>query len=75
MKTNLVTISSVLAASAAIVILPVSTAAAGITFVVAGILAIFVADYGRTLKPVSLRAEIIPMNPACRVPDCMANAA
>jgi hypothetical protein len=75
MKSNALTISSALAAIAAIVILPVSTVAAGIIFVVTGILAIFVADYGRTIKPLSLRAEIIPFNSTDRVLDSLSAAA
>jgi len=62
MKSNTLAISSALAAIAAIVILPVSTVAAGIIFVMAGILAIFVSDYGRPIKPLGLTAEVIPFN-------------
>jgi hypothetical protein len=64
MKTNLLSISSFIAA---IALLPVSTAAAGIAFVTVGILAVFAADYGRTLAPMGARAEIIPFSSNDRV--------
>jgi hypothetical protein len=66
MKTNILTISSALVALAA---LPFSTDAAGIIFVATGILAVFAADYGRSVKPLSGRAEIIPLDVADRMPD------
>lgn len=59
MKTNILAISSVLAA---IAILPVSTGAAGIILVATGILAVFAADYGRIPAPLGVRAEIIPFS-------------
>jgi len=62
MKSNTLAISSALAAIAAIVILPASTVAAGIIFVMAGILAIFVSDYSRPIKTLGLRAEIVPFS-------------
>jgi hypothetical protein len=75
MKSNLLTISSILAAASAFVILPVSAAAAGITFTVAGILAVFVADYSRDIRPLSLPAEIVPFNPAGRMSAVYGKAA
>lgn len=75
MKSNLLTISSVLAAASAFVILPVSAAAAGITFTVTGILAVFVADYSRDIRPLSLPAEIIPFDPTGRMPAVFSKAA
>ena len=75
MKSNVLTISSALAALASIAILPVSSAAAGIIFVMSAILAIFVADYGRTAKPYGLAAEVVPFNANCNVPDCVRHAA
>jgi hypothetical protein len=62
MRSNTLAISSALAALAAVVMLPVSTSAAGIIFVMAGILAIFISDYGRPIKTLGLRAEIVPFN-------------
>jgi hypothetical protein len=72
MKTNILTLSSAFAAVAA---LPFSTDAAGIIFVATGILAVFAADYGRSLMPVSGRAEIIPFNSSTRIPDGLRVAA
>jgi hypothetical protein len=72
MKSNLLTISSALAALAA---LPFSADAAGIIFVATGILAVFTADYGRSLRPLSGRAEIIPFNASNRTPVCLRAAA
>jgi hypothetical protein len=72
MKTNLYSISSVLAA---MVILPVSAPVAGIALMVIGILAVFAADYGRTIKPISLRADVIPFNSAANIPVGMGEAA
>ena len=47
MNSNILSISSVLAAAA---IVPVSAASAAIAFTLIGILAVFVADYGRTFE-------------------------
>lgn len=67
MNSNILTISSVLAA---IAILPVSTVAAGIILVATGILAVFAADYGRAIVPLTVRAEIIPFDSSNRATDC-----
>ena len=75
MKSNALTISSALAALAAVAILPVSSVAAGIIFVMAAILAIFVADYGRSIKQYGLRAEIVPLDSNCGVQNCLRQAA
>ncbi|MFY9924516.1 MAG: hypothetical protein ABSF76_11875 [Opitutaceae bacterium] len=75
MNTHILTLSSVLAAVLALVILPVSTAAAGVTFLVSGILAVFVADYGRSIEPLKLRAEIIPFNANGPLTDGLSEAA
>jgi hypothetical protein len=56
MKSNLLPISSVLAAISALVILPVSAAAAGSAFVAVAVLAALTADYGRSVRPLTLRA-------------------
>ena len=75
MKTNILSISSVLAASAALVLASAGVIAAGIAFTVAGVLAIFAMDYSRTISPVRLPAEIIPFNPSGRsVPEMSAAA-
>jgi hypothetical protein len=75
MKSNVLLISSALAAIASLVILPVSSVAAGVIFVLAGILAISVADYGRSAKPLSLRAEVIPFSSTGRVLVSLGKAA
>ena len=75
MKTSSITISLVLAAIAAIVILPVSSVAASSAIVATGILAVFVADYGRTIKPLSVQAEVIPFRAAHCVPNARCEAA
>jgi hypothetical protein len=66
MNTNLLSISSVLAASAALVTATVGVVASGIAFTVVGVLAIFALDYRRTLAPVTLPAEVVPFNPTGR---------
>ena len=52
MKSNLIAISIVLAALSALVLLPISAiTAGGNAVIVIGILAVFLADCGRTIKP------------------------
>ena len=63
MKNNLLSISSILAASAALVTATVGIVASGIAFTVVGVLAIFALDYRRTLAPIGLPAEVVPSNP------------
>jgi hypothetical protein len=60
MKSNVLSLSTFLAAVAAIVLLPMSAAAAGVAFTVTGVLAVLVGDYGRPLQPVAPRAEVVP---------------
>jgi hypothetical protein len=62
MKSNIFPVSTLLAAVVASVILPVSAPAAVLAFTVTGLLSVFVADYGRTIKPLSLPGEIIPLD-------------
>jgi hypothetical protein len=63
MKSNIIIVSSVLAAGAALAAFPVSAiAAAGNVLLALGILAVFVTDYGRALKPLRPSAEIIAFN-------------
>ena len=66
MNTNILSISSILAASAALVIATVGVVASGIAFTVVGVLAIFALDYRRTLAHISLPAEVVPFNPTGR---------
>jgi hypothetical protein len=56
MKSNILAISSVLGAISALVILPVSAAAAGTAFVAVAVLAALTADYGRNIKSLGLRS-------------------
>ena len=66
MKTNLLSLASILATSAALVLASAGVIAAGAAFTVAGVLAIFALDYSRAIAPVSTPAEIIPFNPRGR---------
>ena len=75
MKSNLLAISSALAALAAFALLPASPVAAGVIFVVSAILAVFVADYGRTSKPYVLAGDVVPFDSNCAVSDCVRQAA
>jgi len=63
MKTNLLSLASALAASAALILSFAGVVAAGVAFTVAGVLAIFALDYRRTLAPIGLPAEVVPSNP------------
>ena len=63
MKSNILLISSVLAALAALALVSINSVAAGLLFVAAGTLAIFVSDYGRAIRPLTVQAEIVPFNP------------
>ena len=60
MKTHLLPTAAFLGFIAAPILLPVSAAAASIVLTVAGMLSIFVADYGRALEPVRAEAPAIP---------------
>jgi hypothetical protein len=62
MKTLLISIAALPVAIAALFFLPASSAP--LAFTVAGLLPIFVADYGRAMKPLRLPARIIPFTPA-----------
>ena len=66
MNNNLFSISSILAASAALVTATVGIVASVIAFTVVGVLAIFALDYRRNLAPISLPAEVVPFNPGSR---------
>lgn len=62
MKTNILPISAFLAAIVACVILPISAPAAALALTVTGLLSILAADYGRTIRPLSVPAEIVPID-------------
>ena len=57
MKTQSLISLSTLAVTAAILTARAGTAAAGTVFVVAGVLAVLYADYGRIAEPVRARAS------------------
>ena len=59
MKTSIIPIIAFLAALAAIVTFPVGATAAAFAFTATGLLAMFSADYGRSIKPVRVSAEIL----------------
>jgi hypothetical protein len=70
MKTYILSTSSILAAAAALAVASVSVVASGVALTAVGILAVFVEDYGRTIKPVSLPCETIRFTPAaCALPE------
>ena len=60
MKSNTLPIASFLAAVVAFVMLPMSAPAATIAFTVTGVLAVLVADYGRSIEPLKLSAQARP---------------
>ena len=66
MKTNILSLSSVLAASAALVTASVGVVASVVAYSVVGVLAIFALDYRRNLAPISLPADVVPFNPGSR---------
>ena len=62
MKHSTLLFTAFLATLVAIVVLPVSAAAAAIAFTATGLLSVLVADYGRTLAPARAPAEILPFD-------------
>jgi hypothetical protein len=77
MKSTLLLVSTVLAATAALVTLvPVNTlASVGNALVALGILAIFAIDYSGVLRPVRAPAQILAFEPGTRVPLDLGRAA
>ena len=75
MKSNTLTVLAFLAAIAAFAILPVNATAAAISFTVAGVLSILMADYGRSIEPVTVAAEVLPFSPGRRTPAGLGRAA
>jgi hypothetical protein len=59
MKSNILTVSTFLAGAAAIALVPVSASAAAMAFTAAGVLSVFVADYGRTLRSFQPMAQVV----------------
>jgi hypothetical protein len=67
MKTSTLPLKAFLAVLVAIIFLPVGATAAAIAFTATGMLSILAADYGRSLEPVRVPAEIVPFGaPPCR---------
>jgi hypothetical protein len=64
MKTNILPVATLAAASLAILILPISPEAAGILVAVPGFISLFVLEYSRSLEPLRHPAEIKPFEPA-----------
>ncbi len=60
MKNNLLPAIASFAALAATFTLPIGTVAAATAVTAAGVVGLFLADFGRTLKPVHSAGELIP---------------
>jgi hypothetical protein len=75
MKSNILLVSAVLAAIAAVFLLPVSAAAAGVAFTAAGVFSVFMSDYGRSIKPLRASAQIVPFGDSGFAPDRLNRAA
>jgi hypothetical protein len=67
-KSTILPISAFLASVVAFVLLPVGAVAAGIASTVAGLLSVFVADYGRTIEPLRAPAQAVPFGSNGRTP-------
>ena len=65
MKHSTLLFTAFLATLVAIVVLPVSAAAAAIAFTAPGLLSVLVAAYGRPLAPVRAPAAILPFDAPC----------
>ena len=57
---------AILAMIAAALVAPVGVRVAAIAFVVTGVLAVVMADYGRDLRPVRARGRLVPFGGAAR---------
>jgi hypothetical protein len=64
MKNLLLKNISILAVLASFLVIPVSTVAAGIAFTFTGVIAMLVADYGRTIHPITANADVVAFNMA-----------
>jgi hypothetical protein len=60
-RTALIQNAALLGLMASLLALPFGAAAAGITFALTGVLAILIADYGRSIEPLRVRAQVVPM--------------
>lgn len=68
MKTNSLPVISFLAVLAALVLVPVSAAVAGLAVSVSGIFLVAAADYGRNVEPVRAESEVVPFGAPGRAP-------
>jgi hypothetical protein len=77
MNTNNNTLSNslILAAVAAVVVASVGALAAVTAFSVVGVLAIFAADYRRSITPLRAVADVVPFEPRSRANPAMRRAA
>ena len=65
-NTNVLPAKVLLAALVAVIVLPVGAAAACAAVTATGMLSVFMADYGRTIEPVGVSAEVVPFDaPHC----------
>ena len=62
MKTTILPITAFLGALAATLTFPVGATAAAFAFTATGLHAVFAADYGRTVEPVRVPAEVVPFD-------------
>jgi hypothetical protein len=69
MKPKLLNLFPIASAAAVILLVPVSTAAAGITFTIAGVITLLALDYGRSFEPLRARARVIPFGDLSRGPQ------
>jgi hypothetical protein len=75
MKNNILTIKALIAVIAAVLFIPVGVGAACFAFTSAGFLAVFAADYGRSIAPVQVAAEIVPFRGQVRTAGAVLAAA
>jgi hypothetical protein len=67
--------AALLGVTASLLALPFGAVAAGITFALTGVQAIIIADYGRTIEPLRVAADVVPMGePGRPTSDCRAAA-
>jgi hypothetical protein len=75
MKSKLLSLFPIASAAAVLLLIPVSTAAAGITFTITGVITLLALDYGRSFEPLRARARIIPIGDLSRSPQDYREAA
>jgi len=75
MKTNVLHLCSFPVAVVAIAIATLSPFVACLAITVAGVISVGLLDYGRTIAPVGVTAEVIPFSAANSAPDATREAA